>query len=157
MLSPILRRLCVSSKASSNSSIDESPIGFKNNETTEISRDNETEEVSRELMSELKEEEQIGANPQHPDAAAALQEVAEEPEINRVDSSSEEITTVLQHQQQEILRPLNSSRSIKQRPKTFHQQSLTKDEARKRMLSWRKTTQPRVRKPCNRSTSEDQG
>ena len=89
--------------------------------------------------------------------AAALQEVTEEPEINRVDSSSEEITTVLQHQQQEILRPLNSSRSIKQRPKTFHQQSLTKDEARKRMLSWRKTTQPRVRKPCNRSKSEDQG
>ena len=58
MLSPILRRLCVSSKASSNGSIDESPIGFKNNETAEISRDNETEEVSRELMSELKEEEQ---------------------------------------------------------------------------------------------------
>ena len=99
----------------------------------------------------------VGANPQHSDAAAALQEVAEEPEINRVDSSSEEITTVLQHQQQEIQRPLNSSRSIKQRPKTFHQQSLTKDEARKRMLSWRKTTQPRVRKPCNRSKSEDQG
>ena len=98
----------------------------------------------------------VGANPQHPDAAVALQEVAEETEIKRVDSSSEEITTVLQHQQ-EILRPLNSSRSIKQRPKTFHQQSLTKDEARKRMLSWRKTTQPRVRKPCNRSKSEDQG
>ena len=99
----------------------------------------------------------VGANPQHPEAAAALQEVAKETEINGVDSSSEEITTVLQHQQQEILRPLNSSRSIKQRPKTFHQQSLTKDEARKRMLSWRKTTQPRVRKPCNRSKSEDQG
>ena len=59
MLSPILRRLCVSSKASSNGSIDESPIGFKNNETAEISRDNETEEVSRELMSELKEEQSI--------------------------------------------------------------------------------------------------
>ena len=50
MLSPILRRLCVSSKASSNGSIDESPIGFKNNET---------EEASRELMSELKEEQSI--------------------------------------------------------------------------------------------------
>ena len=53
MLSPILRRLCVSSKASSsNGSIDESPpIGFKNNETEK--------DVSRELMSELKEEQSI--------------------------------------------------------------------------------------------------
>ena len=83
----------------------------------------------------------VEANP-HPDA-----DTSQEAEING--ESSEE--TVLQE------RPLNNSRSIKQRPKTFHQESLTKDEARKRMLSWRKTTQPRVRRSCNRSKSEDQG
>ena len=124
MLSPILRRLCVTSSESS---------------TEEI----EAEELPEEKK-EKDEKEAIEAEQQPP-----LSPRRPRPDIEAADSraiSSALAKTEKMHQQHHHHRSFESSysqvSSSVSRSKS-HQQTLTKDEARKRMMSWRKTTRPR--------------
>ena len=100
MLSPILRRLCVSSKTSSIASCDEAKNQENKNELDLQSNQEDFSEI--------------------PDDANEKEE------------------------KEEIDKKLENQPSVRQRP-VFNQrqETLTKDEARKRMMSWRKTVQPR--------------
>lgn len=122
MLSPILRRLCVTSSESS---------------TEEIEAEELPEEKKEKDEKEAIEAEQPPLSPRRP------------PDIEAADSraiSSALAKTEKMHQQHHHHRSFESSysqvSSSVSRSKS-HQQTLTKDEARKRMMSWRKTTRPR--------------
>ena len=109
MLSPLLRRLCVSSETSSRKSVtvEEGPeqdIGKQ-----EIGQNQETLQMTTVSCS--------AADPDNDDISDHHQQGRRS---SRPKSTSN----------------FRSSRS--------HQETLTKDEARKRMLSWRKTTKPRA-------------
>ena len=122
MLSPILRRLCVTSSESS---------------TEEIEAEELPEEKKEKDEKEAIEAEQPPLSPRP------------RPDIEAADSraiSSALAKTEKMHQQHHHHRRFESSysqvSSSVSRSKS-HQQTLTKDEARKRMMSWRKTTRPR--------------
>ena len=123
MLSPILRRLCVTSSESS---------------TEEI----EAEELPEEKK-EKDEKEAIEAEQQPP--------LSPRPDIEAADSRAISSTaaatlakTEKMHHQHHHHRSIESSYSqVSMNRSRSHQQTLTKDEARKRMMSWRKTTRPR--------------
>ena len=100
MLSPILRRFCVSSKTSSIASCDEVKSQEKKNDFIEQSNQEDFDEI--------------------PDEDTHENEVKEKIEDK-----------------------LENQPSVRQRPVYQRQETLTKDEARKRMMSWRKTVQPR--------------
>ena len=100
MLSPILRRLCVSSKTSSIASCDEVKNQEKKNDINEHSNHEDFDDI--------------------PDEDTHENEVKEK-----------------------IEGKLENQPSVRQRPVYQRQETLTKDEARKRMMSWRKTVQPR--------------
>ena len=107
MLSPILRRLCVTSDSQS------------------IAEDDIVEEPKN-LKKENKGKDQVSSNTGT--------------DIGSTDSRAISSTARTEnvHQQQRRIEPrLPMSRS------KSHQETMTKDEARKRMMSWRKTTRPR--------------
>ena len=108
MLSPILRRLCVTSDSQS------------------IDGEDATEEP-RDILKTIDKEKNTS-------------ETATKTDIGSTDSraiSSKTARTENVHQQQRRIERLPMSRS------KSHQETMTKDEARKRMMSWRKTTRPR--------------
>ena len=118
MLSPILRRLCVTGESSTE----------------------EIEELPAENLLEKEKDEK--EQPPRPLSSPR-------PDIEAADSraiSSALAKTEKMHQQHHHHRSFESSysqvSSSVSRSKS-HQQTLTKDEARKRMMSWRKTTRPR--------------
>ena len=123
MLSPILRRLCVTSSESSTEEIEAEELPEEKKEKDE--------------KEAIEAEQQPPLSPRRP------------PDIEAADSraiSSALAKTEKMHQQHHHHRSFESSysqvSSSVSRSKS-HQQTLTKDEARKRMMSWRKTTRPR--------------
>ena len=122
MLSPILRRLCVTSSESSTEEIEAEELPEEKKEKDE--------------KEAIEAEQQPPLSPRRPDIEAADSRAI----------SSALAKTEKMHQQHHHHRSFESSysqvSSSVSRSKS-HQQTLTKDEARKRMMSWRKTTRPR--------------
>ena len=140
MLSPILRRLCVTSSESSTEEIEAEELPAESGKKeSEKEKDKDNFIVVEE---ERRRRRRSRSPPPSPDIEAA--------DSRAISSSGGTMTgaacpakTEKLHQQHSHQRSIESgSYSIMSRSKS-HQQTLTKDEARKRMMSWRKTTRPR--------------
>ena len=120
MLSPILRRLCVTGE-SSTEEIEELPA-----ENLLEKEKDEKEQPPRPLSSPRPDIEAADSRAISSTAAATLAK------------------TEKMHHQHHHHRSIESSYSqVSMNRSRSHQQTLTKEEARKRMMSWRKTTRPR--------------
>ena len=141
MLSPILRRLCVTSSESSTEEIEAEELPAERGKESEKEKDKDNFIVVEEERRRRRRS-RSPPSPPSPDIEAA--------DSRAISSSGGTMTgaacpakTEKLHQQHSHQRSIESgSYSIMSRSKS-HQQTLTKDEARKRMMSWRKTTRPR--------------